>query len=154
MGEPVGVAQAEIVGKPRFRHIWIRPQIGHPKDFATRRIPRVVGALNETTGDMEFRPIREVTGIQPSDLPHLPMEDASHVDLAFQGPSLKTARKKGVCTTGVDTGEVIRNRGGNPDYRPPKRKGFFFKSTPEELMEERRRKMLEARRQIQYQAHP
>ena len=152
--EQTAIAQVEFVGKPRSRHLRLS-KIGHPKEFSSRRTSRVVAHLNETTGEMGFIPAYKACNIHPSDLPHLLMGAAEQADLTFQRPSLKTARRQKTSSAGVNMDEICRKRGGDPNYRPPKQGGFFFRSTHQELMVERGRKMAEARkRHIQYQSHP
>ena len=152
--EQTAIAQVEFVGKPRSRHLRL-PKIGHSKEFSSKRTSRVVAYKNETTGDLGFVPANKVTTVYPSDLPHLPMTAAKQVDLAFQKPSFITARSRKTTAGGVNMDEICRKRGGDPNYRPPKQGGFFFRSTHQELMVERGRKMAEARRRhIQYQSHP
>lgn len=151
--EQTAIAQVEFVRKPRFRHFWM-PQIGHPKDFASRIISRVVGYINETTANMGFIPANKLTTVHPSDLPHLPMQGANQVDLAFQQPSLDTARKQHTTSSGVDMDQIYRQRGGRPDHRSLKKGGFLFRSSPLEMINERAKKIAEARRSKLYQAHP
>jgi len=151
--EHTAIAQVEFVKRPRFRHFHI-PNIGHPKDFASRSISRVVGCINETTTNMGFIPANKLTTVHPSDLLHLPMGDADQVDLAFQQPSLKTARRRKTASSGVDMKAIWQQRGGDPNYRPLKKRGFLFRSSPLEMRNERAKKIADARRPKLYQAHP
>ena len=38
--EQTAIAQVEFVGGPRSRYLWIRPKIGHPKEFSSQKLPR------------------------------------------------------------------------------------------------------------------
>lgn len=151
--EEIDQAQVEFEGKARQRHIRL-PPIGYPKEFASRRVSRVVGYENETEAQMGFIPADKLKTIHPSDLSHKPISKASQIDQAFQRPSITTARKNRTTSSGVDMDTIWQQRRGDPNYRPPKQGGFFFSSTPAELIKEREKKLRETRQQLGYQAHP
>jgi hypothetical protein len=146
------IAQGELVGNQFARNFHLH--------FGTEVIPvgqqrwvRVVAALNEESGEMEFRPAKLVP-IAVSLLPKIPLVQGTIFDSAFQKPSLRTARKKGASSAGVDTKALSLRRGGNPDYHIPKTGGFALKSTSKEIAKETKRKKREAENATFYKSHP
>lgn len=110
---PPTIAQVEFVGKTFKR----TPVKKHPKQD---RQVRIIGSLNEATGQIDFKPIKGTpSSVTPSDLPHFLLNQAiKKYDLAEEGkPSLTTVRKHGSSTPSVNTEELIRERSGNPGYR-------------------------------------
>lgn len=146
------VAQGELVGKPFNRNFHLRRGDKDVHVRQSRRV-RIVAALDEETGDMKFIPAK-LALIAVSLLPHTPLVKGTIFDIALQKPSLTTARKRGASTSGVDTDDLVRQRGGDPDYRIPKTRGFAFKSTASEIARERERTKREAEKAIFYNPGP
>lgn len=146
------VAQGELVGNPFARNFHLRQGDRNILSGQQRQV-RITAALNEEAGEMKFEAAR-LTPIAVSLILHIPLASGTIFDLAFQKPSLTTAKKHGASTTGVNMDAVWRSRGGDPDYHPIKSQGFGFQSTPSEIVEERRRKKQQSQNPILYQAHP
>lgn len=117
------ILQFEVVGKPF--HVITDPELGVIS--AQERRVRVVGALNETTGEIDYRSLDSLPShVYSSDVAHLSLEENDEmIDLAGVGsPSLNTVRKHGSSKVGVDTEAVYESRGGDRNHKLPKTGGF------------------------------
>lgn len=127
-------AQVQFVGKV-FRR---RVNPDDPNLLQERRV-RIIGGIREESGTIFFRAADE-SPIDPSELPHIPLDQANPMhDFAETDRSLSTARKGGASQQGTDVEEEYRRRGGK-GVRAPIGGGFFSEQERREILKLRKQK--------------
>ncbi len=112
----------------------------------TRRV-RILGSLDEETGDVGFTPVRKVTGIYPSEFPHAHLSEANsmHNKRETEGKSLRTVRRRGASTWGRDVEADYRIRGATGKKIPKPPWSFMLGDTPTNLDRQSKRVKKEMR---------
>ena len=118
--DQVITAQTQVVGHDFNRHAGKDEKA----PFVTRRV-RIVGALNETTGDERFSSARK-SRVTLDELPKTDMADAMKFDKGKAELALTTARKRGASTVYVPTDQ----RGDSTARIPQRPESFHLGDTP------------------------